>query len=118
MAFIVGTPTAVELNYFRASRDPGGVLLSWETVNEATLAGFNLYRREPGGEFVQVNSELIAPQMGGQPLGSVYTFLDEGIPLDRRYEYRLEAIETTLAAGSTALVTFRPFNVLLPVVIH
>lgn len=111
-------PTAVELNYFRAARASGGVLLSWETVSEATLAGFNLYRRVPGGEFIQVNSELIAPQMGGQPLGSVYTFLDEGIPLDRRYEYRLEAIETTLAAGSTALTTFWPFDVLLPVIIH
>jgi len=114
--FTAGEPTAVELNYFRASRTSGGVLLTWETVNEATLAGFNLYRREPGGEFVQVNAELIAPQMGGQPLGSVYTFLDEGIPLDRRYEYRLEGIETNLQVGSFADTTFWPFALSLPAV--
>ena len=112
------TPTAVELNYFRAARTPGGVQLTWETVNEATLAGFNLYRREPGGEFVLVNAELIAPQMGGQPLGSVYTFLDEGIPLDRRYEYRLEGIETNLQVGSFADTTFWPYSTLLPAVLR
>ena len=114
--FTAGEPTAVELNYFRASRNPGGVLLSWETVSEATLAGFNLYRCEPGGEFVQINAGLIAPQMGGQPLGSAYTWLDEGIPLDRRYEYRLEGIETNLQPGSFAHATFWPFALSLPAV--
>lgn len=116
--FIAGEPTAVELNYFRASRTSEGVLLSWETVNEASLAGFNLYRREPGGEFIQVNSELITPQAGGQPLGSAYTFLDEDIPLNRRYEYRLEGIETSLQVGSFANTTFWPYSTLLPAVLR
>jgi len=44
----------------------------------------------------------------------VYTFLDEGIPLDRRYEYRLEGIETNLQVGSFADTTFWPFALSLP----
>jgi uncharacterized repeat protein (TIGR01451 family) len=111
-------PTGVDLNYFRAARSAEGVLLTWETVNEATLAGFNLYRREPGGEFAQINAELIPPAKAGQPEGSAYTYLDEDAQLDLRYEYRLEAIENTLAVGSTALVNYYPYALMLPVVVR
>jgi hypothetical protein len=111
-------PTGVDLNYLRAYRDPGGVQLTWETVNEATLAGFNLYRREPGGKFEQVNAELIPPARGGQPEGFAYLYLDEGAQPGLRYEYRLEAIENTLEVGSSALVAYFPYTLMLPVVTH
>jgi hypothetical protein len=111
-------PTGVDLNYFRAYRAAGGVQLAWETVNEATLAGFNLYRREPGGQFEQVNAELIPPEKGGQPEGFAYRYLDEGAQPGLRYEYRLEAIENTLAVGSSALVAYFPYTLMLPVVTH
>jgi uncharacterized repeat protein (TIGR01451 family) len=113
---VIFVPTAVELNYFRAARAEGGVMLTWETVSEATLAGFNLYRRDAKGEFVQVNDSLIPPQVGGQPFGSVYFFLDGDASTAQRYEYRLEGIETDLAASSYATVTYWPFSFSLPLV--
>lgn len=113
---VIFVPTAVELNYFRAARAEGGIMLTWETVSEATLAGFNLYRRDAKGEFVQVNDDLIPPQVGGQPFGSVYFFLDDDASTAQRYEYRLEGIETDLSASSYALTTYWPFSFSLPLV--
>jgi hypothetical protein len=109
-------PTAVDLNFFHAARTSGGVQLTWETVNEATLAGFNLYRRQPGGEFEPVNAVLIPPLKGGQPEGSLYAFLDVGAQPGLRYQYRLEALENTLAVGSSALADYFPYALLLPLV--
>jgi len=109
-------PTAANLNYFHAARDPAGVLLSWETVSEATTAGFNLYRREPSGEFLKVNDTLIPPQAGGQPQGASYTYLDADVAPDQLYEFKLEIIETSLAVSARILVTYWPFSVSLPFV--
>ena len=111
---VIFVPTAVELNYFRAARAEGGVMLTWETVSEATLAGFNLYRRDAKGEYVRVNDDLIPPQVGGQPFGSVYFFLDDDAFTAQRYEYRLEGIETDLSVSSYATATFWPFSCSLP----
>jgi len=111
-------PTGVELNYFRAARASGGVQLTWETVSEATLAGFNLYRRELDGKFEKLNPELILPERGGQPEGYAYTYLDETAALDQRYEYRLEAIETSLEVGYSNLVDYWPYSLQLPMIQH
>jgi hypothetical protein len=114
--FTAGDPTGVDLNYFCAYRASGGVQLVWETVNEATLAGFNLYRREPGGKFEQVNAELIPPARGGQPEGFAYAYLDESAQPGLRYEYRLESVETDLQAGTVILADYYPYSLLLPLI--
>jgi uncharacterized repeat protein (TIGR01451 family) len=114
--YILFDPTGVDLNYFRAYRAAGGVQLAWETVNEATLAGFNLYRREPGGKFEQVNVELIPPARGGQPEGFAYAYLDEGAQPGLRYEYRLESVETDLQSGTVMLADYYPYSLLLPLI--
>lgn len=110
------TPTAVELNYFRAARSGDGILLTWETVNEATLAGFNLYRRTADGTFVKINQVVIPPQTGGQPIGSEYFFVDPEAALNELHEYHLEGIETNLRTSTYALTVYWPFSLMLPVI--
>jgi uncharacterized repeat protein (TIGR01451 family) len=111
-------PTGVDLNYFRAYRAPGGMQLAWETVNEATLAGFNLYRRELDGKFEQINAELIAPEKGGEPVGYAYVYMDDTAALDQRYEYRLEVIETNLEPSASMLAAYWPYSLQLPMIRH
>lgn len=111
-------PTSANINYFHAWPTDAGIELAWETVSEATTAGFNLYRREPGGEFVQINGALIPPQMAGQPLGAVYTYLDAGTSPDLVYEYKLEIIETSLLASDSVVVTCWPRRLWLPLIMR
>lgn len=109
-------PTAVDLNYFRAAKAPGGVELTWETVSENTLGGFNLYRRELNGEYVKVNADLIPPQKAGQMEGSQYTYLDTGALPGTLYEYRLDVIENSLQLLFNRTTLYWPFQVQLPLV--
>lgn len=110
--------TAVNLNYFRSVKSPSGVQLEWETVSESSTSGFNLYRREPNGSFVKLNSSLIQPLSAGTPEGSAYTYVDNSAFPGKVYEYKLEVIETSLQVGSTALLTYWPFKVFLALVTH
>ncbi len=118
IGFSIGTPTSVDLNYFRAARMDAGIQLSWETVSEATLAGFDLYRKEEGGVFVKVNDSMIMPLAGGSPFGAVYTYLDTGANPNKLYEYRLESFETldTSTSSGFVLTTYWPYSVMLPVI--
>ncbi len=113
-SFIAGAPTAANLNYFRASRNPAGVLLRWETASETATAGFNLYRREGDGLFIQINPALIAPQAAGQPFGAAYEYPDTGAEPGATYEYRLDILATSLAVSdSTRLISY-PYSISLP----
>lgn len=109
-------PTSVALNYFQAAKAPGGVELSWETVSENTLGGFNLYRRELNGEYVKVNADLIPSQKGGQAEGSQYTYLDTGAQQGVVYEYRLDVIENSLQLLFNRTTLYWPYRVQLPLV--
>jgi hypothetical protein len=72
--------------------EPGGVLLSWETVSEVDILGFNLLRREAGGEFESVNEELVFAQYCGADTGGAYADSDGGVVSGRTYEYVLEIV--------------------------
>ena len=110
--------TAANLNYFRANKLIESVQLSWETISEVTTAGFNLYRREVSGEFKKINDTLISTQVGGEALGAEYSYIDDDVEPGRRYEYKLEVIETSLQVASFALVTYWPYSVSLPFIQH
>jgi hypothetical protein len=90
------------------------VELTWETVSEVTTAGFNIYRRERGGEFVKLNTDYIPPKMSGQPMGSAYTYLDISAIPGILYEYKLDVIENSLQVSTSLLSTYWPYTVSLP----
>jgi hypothetical protein len=70
----------------------GGVLVSWETVSESQLMGFNVVRTdESTGEVVRVNPVWI-PAIGDRSSPMAYQFFDATARADQRYVYLIEGI--------------------------
>jgi hypothetical protein len=79
---------------WRASRQ-GEVLVSWSTVEERNIAGFNLYRSVNLLEdFVRINTELVSAH-GDPLLGGDYTYPDLGLEPGKTYYYILEQVDTS-----------------------
>ncbi|HSN75112.1 MAG TPA: hypothetical protein VL334_08485, partial [Anaerolineae bacterium] len=90
----LGGPLAVTLAAFSADAQADRVVITWETVSEASNAGFNLYRGTwPGGPDRQLNAALIPSQSQGSPAGFVYTWQDEAdLAAGQTYWYWLEDV--------------------------
>jgi len=93
----VVNPTAVVLASLNAVAEPGGVLLSWETVSEVDILGFNLLRSEAVGAnghspVLSVNEEFIFAQYCGADRGNAYVYSDGEVVSGRTYEYVLEIV--------------------------
>jgi hypothetical protein len=91
-------PTAVDLISFTAT-GRGGVVVNWETAQEAANKGFNLYRAEAaGGAYVKLNSGLIpAASISGE--GRSYRFTDINLIRGRLYYYKLEDVDVSGAVS-------------------
>lgn len=86
-------PPTATLSSFKARTDNGGsIILTWETVREDGVAGFNLYRsRRRNGTYAQVNKVPIDGK-GDAVSGAIYSFVD--IPSrPGTYYYKLETID-------------------------
>jgi hypothetical protein len=106
-------PTSVNVEYFRARKTSGGVELAWKTIDESDLSGFSIFRREPGGEYVQLNVTAI-PSLGS---GSEYTWTDASAVAGKRYEYLLESYDTQLGlAGAPVPLVYWPYMLFLSLV--
>jgi hypothetical protein len=82
-------PTGVEMASFRARTAENGVLLTWQTVSEPNIDGFNLYRSDaPGGLYAQINSSLIPTSTN--PSGADYEWPDTDVVSRTLYYYKLE----------------------------
>ncbi len=94
---IGNAPTAVELRAFAAEAGEGAVTVSWETVSEEDVLGFNLYRdTSAAGPGVKLNAGLIRSQGPGSPRGYQYSYLDAAdlVP-GAAYWYWLEDLSMT-----------------------
>jgi len=105
-----GPDIGINLTAFSALSSDNAIMLNWsvETTDYDQIAGFNLYRREMGGDYggggdgvrtdghpslreydvdtwTKVNDHLIT---GENP----YTYTDSGVESGVAYEYRLEAV--------------------------
>jgi hypothetical protein len=91
---LVTRPTAVTLYDFTVVAVSSGLRLNWSTATEVNNLVFNLYRRPlSGGDFVQVNAQLILSQSPGQLMGADYAWLDETTSTKDSYVYRLDALD-------------------------
>ncbi len=87
--------SAVSLENFKATPYDQAIDISWTTILEVNHIGFNLYRSNSpdGGEFKQVNTELIRNlNNAGQARGD-YRFIDNGVTNNEFYYYFLEDLE-------------------------
>jgi hypothetical protein len=88
----VGPPTLARMLAFGASSRAGGVVLRWKTASEPNLAGFDVWRRGPGGS-VRVNGSLIRAR--GGTAGAEYRFVDRSARPGHTYTYRLQLVDRT-----------------------
>jgi hypothetical protein len=73
----IDPPLAVVLSDFSAVCEAATPLVSWTTLSETNVQGFNLYRgASADGWDTQVNSTLILSQSPGSTTGGSYEWLD------------------------------------------
>jgi subtilisin family serine protease len=119
--FTPTAPTAVILARFEATTDGMAIGLTWETASELNSMGFNLFRSEAAnGNYVQLNSALIACQAPGSPLGTIYSWRDDAVAPGVRYYYRLQVLDVGDGAtfyGPVSAETAHPsrYFIFLPV---
>lgn len=91
-------PTAAYLGNFTASlKSSNRVLVTWSTVNEINVLGFNVKRatrRTDGtfGKFIRVNPNLIPAKNIGKLEGASYRLNDNTVKPVNTYQYKLEVI--------------------------
>jgi hypothetical protein len=92
-------PLSVLLANFAAEEQSDHVLVTWETVSEASNTGFNLYRSlTADGERTLLG--YVPSQAPGSTAGAAYSFQDFDVVAGQGYWYVLEDIDLS---GATAL---------------
>jgi uncharacterized repeat protein (TIGR01451 family) len=117
---ITNVPTAVYLLYFRATAQPGSVLLAWETAVEIDNYGF-VVLRSASGSLDDAEEIAFVPAAGhGQGHGAAYSLRDDAVQASTSYTYWLVDVDTsgqrTVHGLATATVLHGglPYRVYLP----
>jgi hypothetical protein len=111
------SPTAVLVS-FTGTAKAGTIQLDWETVNESSLVGFNLYRSEtPDGIKQKLNSDLILAQNPGQMQGALYEYYDS-VESGKNYSYWIELVQIYGRNLVGPISVLSPFWINLPVVVR
>lgn len=89
----VNTPTSSYLSTFKVRSVAPGTKVTWKTVNETNVMGFNVLRSgKANGSFKQVNGELVWSKNPGQLVGNSYSFRDKTAKPGRTYYYKIEVV--------------------------
>lgn len=120
------SPLAVQLADFAATSQAGAVLLRWETVWEADVVGFNVYRSAAEDAVTErVNPALIPSETPGGE-GAAYSWTDTGVIAGETYTYWLEEIGqggVTERHGPVSVTVepmapvLRPYKLCLPLLV-
>ncbi|MCK5686291.1 T9SS type A sorting domain-containing protein [bacterium] len=89
----------VELIFFSAIVEYNSVLLSWETASEIENLGFNLYRKENDGQYIQLAGFNTYEQLKGYGSTSEthhYTYTDHKVQAGVKYNYMLADVRYNL----------------------
>lgn len=82
----------VFLDYFRASSQPDGILIEWETSSESNSSGFYILRSlSQDQDYTRINIFFLSDSEVGE--GVFYSYLDETVVPGTIYYYKLEAID-------------------------
>jgi hypothetical protein len=116
-------PTAVTLLGFKAVSFAGQVSLSWQTVLETDLVGFNLHRCPqltslPDASCTRLNLELIPARALGQPGGAIYAYTDRSLPPAQTAFYWLEVVNVDNQQLTGPLQATGQYGLHLPLILH
>jgi hypothetical protein len=103
--FMIGLPIAVTVGAFSGALGEGAAVLTWSTMLEQNIEGFNILRCESEeGLYARINPRAIPS--AGSASGAAYEFRDSTIALNRSYFYKLEEV-----SGEQSKVVFGPYEV-------
>jgi hypothetical protein len=106
-----GASREAQVDALRRYLDPDGdgsvAVMRWDTLEERGTIGFYVERRSGGGDWQQVNAQLL-PGLITAPMGGEYQLADPGAQSGVPYEYRLIELE---ARGTTR--EYGPFRLQL-----
>lgn len=93
------TPTATDMGKVTGTANAdGSVTISWESLNELNILGFNVLRSETKkGTATMLNPQVIAALSVGEIIGHTYQYQDTSAAAGTTYFYRVEILR---AAGS------------------
>ena len=109
-------PTGLAMASFAAEWQDAEVLVTWTTLSELDIVGFNVQRSHSGAEFVTLNPELFVAASAGSNGGNIYDFRDTSALLGEAYQYRLEIMLSdghVQRYGLQELVLAAPFRTYL-----
>jgi chemotaxis protein CheY-P-specific phosphatase CheC len=104
-------PTSVTLAGSVMEAQADRMILSWSTINETEIAGFNIYRLSANSEWTKLNSNLIDAQKIGQPNGASYSFTDMGQTFGVNVTYKIEVV---MVGGRTESEILSKLYIFLP----
>ena len=104
---LFGAATLIDLASFTATPKAGRVIINFTTASELDNAGFNIYRKTAGSDWVKVNDALI-PAEGTVTEGASYSLVDDDVKNRVTYEYMLEDVDLNGVATLHEPVTATP----------
>ena len=87
-----GYPTEISRLSVEAAGARGGMIVSWETLGERGVLGFNVLRSQPGDAGESRVNPVWIPAIGETGVPAAYSFFDAGARPGVGYQYRIEAV--------------------------
>lgn len=111
--------TAVWMSDTQVKPGSSGAVVTWQTLLETNLLGFNVYRSTSlNGPRQHLNNTPLATQGMGSPFGASYTFIDTTVLPGVTSYYWIEAIETNSVATLYGPLVLHQFQSYIPIIIH
>jgi MSHA biogenesis protein MshQ len=112
-------PTGIVISALSATSCDNHILVSWETLLELNILGFNIYRSETlYGEPTQLNQELIPSQALGNITGSHYEYVDSTAQPGVTYYYWLEIVGIDEVSRMGPVTATALFPLFIPIVVR
>lgn len=112
-------PTATVLSSFTSSFDleTTSVKLSWETVSDSSILGFNIYRSdEITPDPVKINPEMVLVYEPGAMEGNQYSYTDADVEFGQTYTYWIDVVDLEALTSRYGPVTQTAgFKVFVPI---
>jgi hypothetical protein len=87
-----GYPTEIAGLSVETAGARGGMIVSWETLGERGVLGFNVLRSRPGDAAEARVNPVWIPAIGDTGAPAAYSFFDAGARPGVAYQYRIEAV--------------------------
>lgn len=93
LAIAPGVTTAGNISTFKGKVVKAGhIVLNWQTTSESQISGFNVYRKNGKGKWVQLNKTFLSAKHPGDAAGAKYRFKDAKVKSGKKYVYKIQVM--------------------------